>query len=456
MSKRNSFKVVSISNKQSSNQSRPSPGLPSDFFENVLDCEVKLKEKFIPKIFYDLINYYSSAISYYESINDPKYMIYNQSLTLLLSSPDAKKLMEGKNMAKEGKKEEIYKKLKLVEKKVTNDKVKNFIQHKSNSDSTKIAIDKLINSDMDKQLKSFKAKMAAKKKSFQLSTSDQKEIVEEEKEEKVENTENNEKNENNENNEKNEDAKSMKSEDFKIPEIEDLEMNEEKEDSQISDIDINFDDELLVDLAEIAKQNLEKEKNENNENSENNEYNENIEKIEKKEDLKENKKIEESSSNDNSNKANKRVIKKTKKSKFLEKMKENIDLYYGKYYEYFLNNTMNDIVKDYEENSVDIEKSCVDSGVNFLNQIKEMEYLMQSRDTDEDYKKEIVTIVQQLKEEQIAANDKLIKDFDSKMEKVNDKYIGSSLSNQISNALTLIKQKFKLDTINSVNSLVLK
>ena len=122
MSKRNSFKVVSVSNKQTSNPSGPSQGLPSDFFENVLDCEVKLKEKFIPKIFYDLINYYSSAISYYESINDPKYMIYNQSLTLLLSSPDAKKLMEGKNMLKEGKKEEVYKKFKIVEKKINKKK----------------------------------------------------------------------------------------------------------------------------------------------------------------------------------------------------------------------------------------------------------------------------------------------------------------------------------------------
>lgn len=424
-------------NSLSYNSSPPSKGLPNDFFEKVLDCEVKLKEKFIPKIFYDLINYYSAAISYYESINDPKYMIYNQSLTLLLSSPDAKKLMEGKNMAKEGKKEEIYKKLKLVEKKVTGDKVKHFIEHKTNNDTTKMTIDKLINSDLDKQSSNFKAKMAAKRKSLQLSTSEQKEVIE-----KVEK------------NEGNEETKSIKSEDFKIPEMDDLlEMNEEKEESQISDIDINFDDELLVDLAEIAKQNLEKEKNENNEKSENSE---NSEKIEKKEDLKENNKIEESSSNDNSSKVNKKVIKKTKKSKFLEKMKENIDLYYGKYYEYFLNNTMDDIVKEYEENSKEFEKSSIESGVNFLNQIKEMEYLMESRDTDEDYNKEIVTIVQQLKDEQKTTNDKLIKDFDTKMEKVNDKYIGSSLSNQISNALVLIKQKFKLETINSVNSLVLK
>ena len=63
----------------------------------------------------------------------------------------AKKLIEGKNMIKEGKKEEIYKKLKLVEKKVAGDKVKHFIEHKVKNDSPKIAIDKLINSAMDKQ-----------------------------------------------------------------------------------------------------------------------------------------------------------------------------------------------------------------------------------------------------------------------------------------------------------------
>ena len=58
------------------------PGLPKDFFETVLDCEVKLKEKFDMKVLQKLIDYYSQAVGYYESINDPKFMIYNQSLSL--------------------------------------------------------------------------------------------------------------------------------------------------------------------------------------------------------------------------------------------------------------------------------------------------------------------------------------------------------------------------------------
>ena len=71
------------------------PGLPKDFFETVLDCEVKLKEKFDMKVLQKLIDYYSMAVGYYESINDPKFMIYNQSLSLLFAQPEVKKYLSG-------------------------------------------------------------------------------------------------------------------------------------------------------------------------------------------------------------------------------------------------------------------------------------------------------------------------------------------------------------------------
>ena len=70
--------------------------LPPDFFQKVLDCEVDLKEKFDPKIFFELINYYSKAIEYYESISDPKFIIYNQALNFLFEQPGQKNLWKGK------------------------------------------------------------------------------------------------------------------------------------------------------------------------------------------------------------------------------------------------------------------------------------------------------------------------------------------------------------------------
>ena len=57
------------------------------------------------------------------------------------------------------------------EKKVTTDKVKNFIRRKKTVDSKK-QINNLINKDMDTQTNDFKKRLAEKKKKYYLSTSD--------------------------------------------------------------------------------------------------------------------------------------------------------------------------------------------------------------------------------------------------------------------------------------------
>ena len=133
--------------------------LPPDFFQNVLDCEVSLKEKFDPKIFFDLINYYSKAIEHYESLNDPKFIIYNQALNFLFEQPEAKKFMEGKDLGKEFRKKEIMKRFKQCEKVVTEEKVKTFIEKKSNEENIKKSMDNLYNKDMEKQKNNFKQKL---------------------------------------------------------------------------------------------------------------------------------------------------------------------------------------------------------------------------------------------------------------------------------------------------------
>ena len=117
-------------------------GLPKDFFETVLDCEVKLKQKFDMKVLQKLIDYYSTAVGYYESINDPKYMIYNQSLSLLFSQPEVKQYLSGGNLKLKLKKENIQKIIQECDKKVTTDKVKSFIRRKSTADSKKTKLKK--------------------------------------------------------------------------------------------------------------------------------------------------------------------------------------------------------------------------------------------------------------------------------------------------------------------------
>jgi len=105
-------------NKQASSSSSKALQLPDSFFEQILDCEFILKEKFEVKTFYELINLYSSAINFYESIKDPRFITYNQSLNLLFSMPEVKKFMEGKkSLTKKEKINDIEKRMLQSEKK---------------------------------------------------------------------------------------------------------------------------------------------------------------------------------------------------------------------------------------------------------------------------------------------------------------------------------------------------
>ena len=52
--------------------------LPDNFFEKILDAEMKLKTGFSMDVLQELINYYTIAIEYYESNNDEKYKRYSQ------------------------------------------------------------------------------------------------------------------------------------------------------------------------------------------------------------------------------------------------------------------------------------------------------------------------------------------------------------------------------------------
>ena len=65
--------------------------LPPDFFEQVLICEIQMKRSFSMPLLQKLINYYSQAIEYYESISDPKFARYSKSLQLLLMQPEVMK-----------------------------------------------------------------------------------------------------------------------------------------------------------------------------------------------------------------------------------------------------------------------------------------------------------------------------------------------------------------------------
>ena len=417
-------------------------GLPKDFFDTVLDCEVKLKQKFDMKVLQKLIDYYSIAVGYYESINDPKFMIYNQSLSLLFSQPEVKQYLTSGNIKLKLKKENIKKIIQECDKKVTTDKVKSFIRRKSTVDSKK-QIDNLINKDMDTQSNDFKKRLAEKKKRYRLSTSDvagSNDVGRAFKNMGIISIDN-----------KSNKSIDLADKDFKfsdrdVPHVNlNSGVNTDKESSSTNNIQVvggNSSNNNILD--ELKKEDLNNENNKNILEENNNNLNDSFEN-----------KLEFESSSNKQPTINKNNIKFTNKTKFLEKMKLHFDIYSNDYYDHFIKKITDQIIKDYNSNFDELTQTLMDSAVNYINQEKEMEFLLTS-DSDESYKKEIGTIVQQLKDEEIMTKDKLISENKKNVEQLNDKYMGTLNTIQSGHDLEMLKERFKLDTTKSLNTLVFK
>ena len=412
------------------------PGLPKDFFETVLDCEVKLKEKFDMKVLQKLIDYYSTAVGYYESINDPKYMIYNQSLSLLFSQPEVKQYLQSGNIKLKLKKENIQKIIQECDKKVTTKEVKSFIRRKTTVDSKK-TINNLINKDMDTQSNDFKKRLAEKKKKYKLSTS-------------MGGSDNVGRafkniglniNSENKNTNKSIDLAPEKEFAFSEKDMPNLNNAEDPDKgSSTNNVQVVEGNNNNI-LDELKKEDLkENGENKNDENNLNDSF--------------ENKLDLETKSNQKKT-INKGSIKFTNKTMFLEKMKLHFDIYSNDYYDNFIKKISDQIIKDYTSNYAELTQTLMDSAVNYINQEKEMEFLLNS-DSDESYKKEIGTIVQQLKEEENVTKEKLIGENNEKIEKLNDKYMGTLNAIQSGHELEMLKERFKLDTTKSLNTLVFK
>ena len=152
--------------------------LPDDFFEQILACEIQLKKGFSMNTLRKLINLYSRAIEYFESINDPRYMRYSKSLQVLLLQPQIVKQInmqtkKGKiKVHKQERKKEILDEFKNVDKKFINTiNIKEMID-KSKKEEKKKNFDEEKTKDIDNQTNNFKKRLAEKKKKWIMNTSD--------------------------------------------------------------------------------------------------------------------------------------------------------------------------------------------------------------------------------------------------------------------------------------------
>ena len=152
--------------------------LPDDFFEQILACEIQLKKGFSMNTLRKLINLYSKAVEYFESINDPRYMRYSKSLQVLLLQPQIVKQInmqtkKGKiKVHKQERKKKILDEFKNVDKKFINNKDAKDIMNKINKEEKIKNFDEAKNKDLDTQTDSFKKRLAEKKKKWIMNTSD--------------------------------------------------------------------------------------------------------------------------------------------------------------------------------------------------------------------------------------------------------------------------------------------
>ena len=82
-----------------------------------------------------------------------------------------------------------------------------------------------------------------------------------------------------------------------------------------------------------------------------------------------------------------------------------------------------------------------------------MEFLLSGGENDDGYNEQINSIIKSLKEDCIKEKEKILKDNNEKLKKINDKYI-KELSNN--NGINLIQEKFKLDLTNILSNVIFK
>ena len=421
--------------------------LPDVFFEQILELELQLKLKFDPKVFFELINLYQSAIKFYESIKNEKFITYNLGLNMLFAMPEVKSFMEGeKSMTKDEKKENIEKKMQQSEQKITKEKVETMYQSRINKNKKGKLI---ITDDFNKQQMSFKKRMEEKKKKYLSSIT----VVPSAEEENSSSKSGKDDSKINSRNHKRNNKFRNKSVDVIRPKHNNHDCFNDEEKNEIKDYDkfINKKSMQLNLNFSIDKNNFfdENEKDENRND---------INKFSSSGSLTDSEKDTLSfTTSDNMIMDFSKFHKITNKTLFKEKLKINFDVYICQYYNKFIEKTMNSIVDDYVKSGKEFEKKLYDNSLEFFNQRKEMESLINVDDDGEknNYNEQLQKAIDELKDEEIQERDKIIEEGKVKVDKINDKYNNIEKINN-DHDLDIIKEQLKLDIVKSLNSYVLK
>ena len=440
-------KYESLSIKEQMQGIKSSIALPDDFYEKVLECELSLKEKFDMQILSTLIQYYSLAVEHFGSIGDAKKCEeYNENLNLLFKQMEVRKYMkEGKNIELNAKKEKIKNEMKKAENLVDTGVAKKMLKGK---ESKSIRSGKsIILKDIFNQALNFKQKLENKKKKYKLKLN-------------LENINSSMISKNQKSNTnipilyKHKKSKSTKNkknknilEDTTIDETLNNSFKSEKN-KKVNLTKIKSRSCLNYNSNDFSSDKIMESKEETDDFLSSIELN----LCDENNDLKLNFSSRSSKVLPLINK-NDDITKITEKKVFQKKIKSIISDYIQEYYNLYMKNNINKIIKEYEKYSNSLSEELIYEEINYYNQEKQMEYL---RDEDESYRDQIEGAIENIKTEKEKKINDIYEKYNKNIGTINNKYLQNPNNNFSSNDIEIMKEKMKLELIKEINSSVLK
>ena len=436
-------KYESLSIKEQMQGIKSSKALPEDFYEKILECELSLKEKFDMQILSTLIQYYSLAVEHFGSIGDAKKCEeYNENLNLLFKQMEVRKYMkEGKDIELNAKKEKLKNEMKKAENLIDSNVAKKIIKGK---ERTSIKSGKsIIVKEIFSQALNFKQKLENKKKKYKLKlnlenlntsmiSKTQKSNTNISLIHKKSKSTKNKRNKNSFSETTIDDTlnNSFKSEKNKKPNLLKIKSksflnsndfssdkiigSKEETDDFLSSIEIN-----LCDESNDIKLNLTSRSS---------------------------KVLPSLDKNDD-------ITKLTGKKTFQKKIKSIISDYMQEYYNLYMKNNLNKIIKEYEKYSNDLSEKLINEEINYYNQERQMEYL---KDEDDSYRDQIEGAIKNIKIERENKINDIYEKYNKNIEILNNKYLQNPNNNFSANDIEIMKEKMKLELIKEINNCVLK
>ena len=436
-------KYESLSIKEQMQGIKSSQALPEDFYEKILECELSLKEKFDMQILSTLIQYYSLAVEHFGSIGDAKKCEeYNENLNLLFKQMEVRKYMkEGKDIELNAKKEKLKNEMKKAENLIDSNVAKKIIKGK---ERTSIKSGKsIIVKEIFSQALNFKQKLENKKKKYKLKlnfenlntsmiSKTQKSNTNIPLIHKKSKSTKNKRNKNSFSETTIDDTlnNSFKSEKNKKPNLLKIKSksflnsndfssdkiigSKEETDDFLSSIEINLCDEsndIKLNLTSRSSKILPS--------------------LDKNDD----------------------ITKLTGKKTFQKKIKSIISDYMQEYYNLYMKNNLNKIIKEYEKYSNDLSEELINEEINYYNQERQMEYL---KDEDDSYRDQIEGAIKNIKIERENKINDIYEKYNKNIEILNNKYLQNPNNNFSANDIEIMKEKMKLELIKEINNCVLK